>query len=203
VKALDPVTAAELVRRIVAGDGGAETELVECCGAALRFLARRFSREEADAEDLYQETVMVALEKIRRGEVREPERLAGFLRALAKNLSIQRYRRRSYAVERPTDTLPETTAAPEASAPVQTPSDPLGGLLHRERTRLTRRLLAELNVPRDREVLCRYYLGEESSQRICTDLALDGDHFYRVLHRARQRYRQLWDERAGPEGGPG
>ena len=132
----------------------------------------------------------MALEKIRGGEVRQPERLAGFLRALAKNLGTQRYRRRSYEVERP-------AAEPPDAADEHRP-DALGGMLHRERARLTRNLLDELTVPRDREVLFRYYIAEEGSARICADLGVDADHFYRVLSRARQRYRRLWEERPRP-----
>jgi len=152
---------------------------------------------------IYQETLMVGLQKIRRGEVREPERLAGFLRALAKNLSIQRYRRKHYAVERSTDALPEAASQDLSEASPVSASDtasPLQHLMEQERIHRTRQLLAEMTVPRDREVLCRYYLGEESSERICADLGLDGDHFYRVLHRARQRYRQLWEEAEGVPG---
>jgi len=181
---------AELVRRIAAGEARAEDELVERCGRTLRFLARRFTRDEADAEDLYQETMMLAIEKIRRHELREPERLAGFLRSLAKNLSIRQYRRRHYAAERPSGELPD---APDPRRPT-----PLGGLLHRERARITRLLLSELHVRRDRELLFRYYIAEHSSAQICTELDLKTEHFYRVLHRARQRYRRLWEQRARP-----
>jgi RNA polymerase sigma-70 factor (ECF subfamily) len=198
VNALDPASAVELVRRIAAGDGAAEGELVERCGDALRFLCRRFAREEADAEDLYQETLMVALRKIRAGEVAEPERLAAFLRAVAKNLSIQRYRRRHYAAERPMDAVPEVSDKVDGASGAG--REPLEALLQRERVRMTRRLLDEMKVPRDREVLFRYYVAEEESGRICAELGLDGDHFYRVLHRARQRYRQLWEMAAGGSG---
>ncbi len=184
----DTTIATDLVHRIAAGDARADAELVERCGKVLRFLARRLTRNEADAEDLYQETLILALEKIRRHEVREPERLAGFLRALVKNLSVQRYRRRSYDVEKPSDTLPDTPDERQPNA--------LGNLLHRERSGLTRRLLTELKVSRDRDVLFRFYIAEESSPRICQDLDIEPDHFYRVLHRARQRYRRLWEESA-------
>jgi RNA polymerase sigma-70 factor (ECF subfamily) len=191
---LDAAAAVDLVRRIAAGEAAAEAELVERCGGALRFLARRFTRSEADAEDLYQETLILAIEKIRRREVREPERLAGFLRALVKNLSTQQYRRRSYEAEKPSDhlaNLPDVADIEDERLP-----SPLGGLLHQERSRLTHRLLEELNVPRDRDVLLRYYIAEDSSARICADLEIDEDHFYRVLSRARQRYRRLWEEQA-------
>lgn len=184
MRTLEPSVAAELVRRIVAGDARAEAELAERCDA-LRFLARRLTRSEADAEDLYQDTLMLALEKIRRGEVDQPERLAGFLRALVKNLGTQRYRRRHYGAEVADERLGEAEDRASAS--------PLRSLLDEERSRLTRRMLAELGVERDREVLFRYYIAEESSRRICADLEIDGDHFYRVLSRARQRYRKLWE----------
>lgn len=189
---LEAAVAAELTERIAGGDVHAESELVQRCGPTLRFLTRRYARHEADAEDLYQETLMLGLEKIRRREVREPERLAGFLRALAKNLSTQQYRRRSYQVEKPADGLPDAAAG--------RPSGALGGLLRDERVRLTRRLLAELRVPRDREVLFRYYIAEQESSRICDELGIDGAHFYRVLHRARQRYREIWQQRQHGQG---
>lgn len=161
---------------------------MERCGRALRLLSRRFTRDEADADDLYQETLMLSLEKIRRRELREPERLVPFLRALTKNLATQRYRRSRYKVERPVAELSETPDRGQPSA--------LTGLLERERAERARELLAELDVPRDRAVLLRYYIGEEPSRRICADLDIDTNHFYRVLHRARQRYRRLWEAQA-------
>lgn len=184
----EEVPLAELVGRIAAGDAQAEGELVARCGRTLRFLCRRFTRDEAAAEDLYQETLLLALEKIRHNKVREPEHLGAFLRSLAKNLSVKNYRRRFHQAEAP------ITAADNAAD--ERAPDPLGGLLDRERVQRTRHLLAEMATPRDRTVLFRYYIGEESSAQICDDLAISGDHFYRVLHRARQRYRRLWEAQA-------
>ncbi|MEM9556561.1 MAG: sigma-70 family RNA polymerase sigma factor [Acidobacteriota bacterium] len=187
---LDPARAADLVERIVAGDASAEAELVERSLRPLRLLARRVTRTEADAEDLVQETQIAALEKIRRGDIREPERLAGFLRALLKNRAVQTYRRRHHTAETASEAPPD--AADERPGP-------LGDALERERLRVTRRLLDELNVARDREILFRYYIAEESSEGICRTLGLDADHFYRVLHRARQRFAKLWRQQAPRE----
>ena len=47
----------------------------------------------ADADDLHQETFRVVLEKVRAGELREPEKLPGFIRQIAKNLCIADYRK--------------------------------------------------------------------------------------------------------------
>ena len=54
MSALDAAAAADLVGRIADGDQRAEADLVERCGGALRFLARRFTRDEADAEEVFE-----------------------------------------------------------------------------------------------------------------------------------------------------
>ncbi len=52
-----------------------------------------------------------------------------------------------------------------------------------------------MSVERDRELLSRYYLGQESKERIQTDHGLTSLQFNRVLHRARKRFQELWEAR--------
>jgi RNA polymerase sigma-70 factor (ECF subfamily) len=181
--------AGELVRRITTGDRAAESELVARYRDGLLFVLRRWSRDPATAEDLCQETLRLALEKIRQGEVREPDQLVGYLRSLAKNLSIQLYRRAGNRTER--------HEALDAERPLPDPgAGQLDRLLRGEKVRLARRVLGELGSDRDRQVLYRYYIAEDATEAICADLGLTQDHFYRVLHRARGRYRRLFEETA-------
>lgn len=185
----------DLVRRIHSGDPGAEEELVARFGEGLAFLLRRWTRDRAAAEDLYQETFRLALEKIRSGEVRDPDRLAGFLRSLAKNLSIHHYRRGAVQEVREEN----LEAAADLSAPE---AGQLGQLLRREKAALVRRVLAELGSERDRQVLFRFYIAEEDKERIRSDLGLSGPELNMVLFRARRRYRDLYERHAGA-GAPG
>lgn len=182
---LDPV--ADLVRRIVAGDPAAEAELVERFSRAVTFLLRRLTRDEAVAEDLYQETFRLLIEKVRAGELREAERLPGFVSSLARNLCLGSARR-SGRRER-------WQAEPEAA---ETAPDPAPGqlakLLARERAERVRQVLAELKNDRDREILARYYIADQDKEVICRDLELSDLHFNRVLFRARQRYKQLFEK---------
>lgn len=183
---------ADLVRRIEAGDRGAEEELVQRYGERLTFLLRRWTRDPAAAEDLYQETFRLVLVKIRDGELREKEKLAGFLHSLAQNLSTYHYRRddrRSRHVEQGADTGQLSDPRPGS----------LGQLLQQERAELVRRVLAEMPVARDREILARYYLADQEKEEICAALALAEDHFKRVLFRARERYKELFTERHGDQ----
>ena len=181
----------DLVFRIQAGDPGAETELAERFGAPLLFLLKRWTRDPETAEDLRQETLRLALEKIRRGEVREPDQLAAFLRSLAKNLSTQLYRRKGERADLREDLDASTSELPEKGP------GPLHHLLSQERARLARQVLQEMGSDRDRQILLRFYLGEETAERICGDLDMTREHFYCVLHRARQRYRRLFEELIG------
>lgn len=179
----------DLVRRIQAGDRQAEGELVEHYGEGLAFLLRRWTRDQDAASDLYQETFRLALEKIRRGEVRDPDRLPAFLRSLAKNLSIHFYRREMRRGDREAS-IEETGELP---LPDSEPGQ-LGSLLRQEKIRLVRRLLSELSQERDREILVRFYIHEEDRERICADLGLSRPDLNVVLFRARRRYQALFEK---------
>ena len=50
-------------------------------------------RKRIDPDDIFQETFRIALEKIRKGQIREPDRLSGFIAALARNLVVGHFRR--------------------------------------------------------------------------------------------------------------
>ncbi len=177
----------DLVRRIQGGDRRAEQELVDLYGEGLTFLLRRWTRDRDAADDLYQETLRLALEKIRRGEVRDPDRLAGFLRSLAKNLSTDHYRRESLRGGR-------ETPLGAAFEPPDPAAGQLGSLLRQEKIAIVRRLLSELSLPRDREILVRFYLREEDKESIRLDLGLSRAEFNVVLFRARRRYQALFEQ---------
>ncbi len=171
---------AELVRRIQAGDRSAEPDLIGRYSAAVLTIIRKSMRERVNREDIYQEVFRLAIEKIRAGEVREPERLSGFVLSLTRNLITRSYRR----------TGGDTHATP---AEPSMPADQLERLLRQERASIARRILSELGSSRDREVLHRYYLDEEDKETICAELGLHELHLNQVLCRARGRYRDLYN----------
>jgi RNA polymerase sigma-70 factor (ECF subfamily) len=172
-----------LVARILAGEKAAETELVQQYSRGVSIILNRATGDRSLSEDLSQDTFQLTLEKIRRGEVREPEKLSGFICSLARNLANEHYRR-THRSEQVSD--PEVVELIPASSPSQ-----LDRVLQSEKSKRVRQLLAELS-DRDREILHRFYIEEEDKDRICADLKLSSLHFNRVLHRARERYRELY-----------
>lgn len=176
---------AALVERIRAREDEAAADLVMRFGRGVSVILRRVVREPSAVDDLYQDTFRLTIEKIRRGDPRDPERLPGFVASLARNLAIDHLRRR--ARRRVEDV--------EAAAFHADPGpSPLDRLLDTERAALARRVIDDLGSDRDREVLYRFYIAEDDKDAICRQLDLTSLHFNRVLHRARQRYRELYEE---------
>jgi RNA polymerase sigma-70 factor, ECF subfamily len=169
-----------IVQRIVEGDRTAEAELVARYARGVRLIINRSSSDRSAVDDLCQETFRIALEKIRRGDVRDPDRLSGFICSLARNLVVHHFRRAA-----------RTADADIPDKPDPAP-DPLEQLLARERAASARAVLAELASERDRQILLRFYVAGDSKEAICADYGLSSLHFNRVLFRARERYRVVY-----------
>ena len=181
-------TPAELVARIRNGERAAEAELVARYSRGVTLILRRATAEPAVAEDLFQEIFLLLLEKIRAGELRDPDRLSGFVCSLARNMAVDYFRRRQ-----PAETLADSGGGD--SVPEPSPG-PLERMMRIEDARSVRQVLSELPSDRDREILFRFYIGEEDKGRICADLGLTALHFNRVLHRARDRFREIFQQAA-------
>ena len=179
----EAAVAADLVRRIAARDAAAEGALVERYRRGLLYLLRRLGALPDLAEDVQQETFRIVIERLRRGGLDDPAGLAPFLRGTARNLLIAERRK---AARRRTWGDSGELAAAVAPAPSQ-----LQSVLLDEEAGIVRKLIGELPTDRDRQLLLRFYVGEEDKEKICADLGLDSLHFNRVLFRARQRFKEL------------
>ena len=175
---------ADLVPRIESGDARAEERLIELYGRGIALLLDRHTNGAEEAQDLFQDTFRLAIEKLRRGELRDPVKLPGFLSRMARNLAIEHYRK---AARRKTDADSETVGSK-----AQVGSTQLDRLLDSEAAGLVRQVIGDLANERDRQILYRFYIAEEDKEKISADFGLSSLQFNRVLHRARQRYKELY-----------
>jgi RNA polymerase sigma-70 factor, ECF subfamily len=184
--AMDKVSGrSDLVGRIRGGDRQAETELVERYNCAVMSIIRRALGNSTVADDLYQEIFCILIEKIRRGDIREAERLPGFVCGVARNQVIKHFQRAARQ-----ERSIETEEAASLPCPAQ---DQLEELLRKESADIVRQILKEMTNERDIQLLFRFYLAEEDKEQICDDLGLTSLQFNLVLHRARERYRELYE----------
>jgi RNA polymerase sigma-70 factor (ECF subfamily) len=180
----------DLATRVTAGDAQAETELVQRYARGLRFFLRRHAHSAAIVDDLFQETFTRVIERLRRAELEQPERLAGFIHGTARNLVRSGFRemaRRGSVVV--VDGLDGCGALRDRH------QGPLARLMRDEQVLLVRELIRALPQARDRQILARFYLADEDKLHICADLGISALHFNRVLFRARQRFKALLERK--------
>lgn len=171
-----------LVAQVAASDQVAERQFVEQYRAGVRLLVRRHCRpNEPMVDDLTQDVLMSVLQRLRDGELRDPAALPGYVRQTVVFTVTSEYRKRARRGE---------SGEPLADI-VAGHDDPERATGRAQVASGVKRLLAEMAVPRDREVLRRFYLEEQDKDAVCAALAIDPSHFHRVLFRARQRLREL------------
>jgi RNA polymerase sigma-70 factor (ECF subfamily) len=173
----------DFVARIAAGDRRAEEQFVRTYANGVRVLVRRHCRPgDAIVDDLVQEVLSRVLERLRAGAIRNVTALPAYIQTTIVHAASAEYRARR---------LVEPIEVIESLAGESTPPEEL----HTERLRQTlQSLLAELPQPRDRELLRRFYLQDESKEEVCLALGIDDAHFRRVMFRARARFRVLLEQ---------
>jgi RNA polymerase sigma-70 factor (ECF subfamily) len=183
---------AQLVKRIIDGDAGAEAELVALFEDAVLHIIRRIAKNSSMIEDFSQDTFLLVIRKIRNCDVQQPESLAAFIANTARFHTFEQLRK-----------LKQRAASEDLEnaehVPDPTPNR-LDELQASEQLDEIRSLVRELR-PRYRELLLRFYINEEPKMTICADLCLTSSQFDGVLHRARNRLRTLYLARRESEKG--
>jgi RNA polymerase sigma-70 factor (ECF subfamily) len=169
---------AELARRVSAAGADAaeaETELFRRLAPRVRLYGLRHLRDPAAADDLVQDVLMLTLERLRAGRVREPDRLASFVLGTCR-LVVRNVRR---GVKRREALLDRFAAV----FPRRTEPDLL--LLDQGRLRACLEGLA----PRERTVLVLTFFAEQPSSEIGARLSLSSENVRTVRRRAFGRLR--------------
>ena len=173
----------QLAQRIGAGDPAAEIEFVTHFQPGIRALVRRQARAGDPAvDDLTQSILQSLIEQLRRSVLNSPEALPAYVRSAVVFAVRAEYRRRK---------LPDARAGEDAVEQLTDHDTPERATQRAQTHSLVLKLLGELSVDRDREILRLHYLADEDRDRICTRLCIKASHFHRVLFRARERMRDL------------
>ena len=157
-------------------------ELYQLFSRGIRFhLCRQIGPQDLD--DKVHDTFLIVVQAILRGELREPERLMGFVRTIvrrqvAAHIDRAVHNRRQGAELDSTVRLPDPRGNPEETA------------IFHQRIGLIRKVLGELSE-RDREILTRFYVDEQSQEQICSEMSLTDTQFRLLKSRAKARFGEL------------
>jgi RNA polymerase sigma-70 factor (ECF subfamily) len=178
---------ATLAQRIAAGgltpDTAAESELCRRLAPRIRLYGLKHLRSEAAARDLMQDVLVLLLEKLRSGALRDPSQVVSFALGSARQQVLDRRRgerRRARILEAfPIDLLPDTDPAPE---PLDT-------------TRL-RHCLAAL-PERERSVLVMTFYDDRPADQVAVELGLTAGNVRVIRHRGLERLRMCMHSAEG------
>ena len=172
----------ELVESIRAGDQDAMSRLYSTFGRGVRYyLSRQLGAQEI--EDKVHDTFLVVLGAIQRGELREPERLMGFVRTVVRRLVATH-------IDRLVEERRERTDLEDGYAMADERSDPEKDAEQRQRVEIMEQVLHTISR-RDREILTRFYLYEQSQEQICREMGLNDTQFRLLKSRAKQRFAEI------------
>lgn len=167
---------AELVEKISAGNLEAVEDLYAAFAQRVRAaLARRVPSEYC--EDGVHEVLLIVVTAIRHGDLRDPDRLPGFIATVTHRQVVAHIRRNVEERRR---------FAPDSAMGQSHDPSPEELLLHRERIVALKKMMAHLR-DRDREILERFYLRGQNAQQICHEMNLTSTQFRLLKSRALAR----------------
>ena len=169
-----------LARRVAeagrAPDSAAEAELYRRLAPRVRLYGLRHLRDRQAAADLAQQVLLMTLERLRAGEVREPEKIASFVLG-ASRMTVIEMRRGTRRREALLETWGDATEAFEAPEPLVLDPDRLAGCLG---------ALSE----RERSVVVLTFFADKPADEVGTELAISAGNVRVIRHRALARLRE-------------
>ena len=146
-----------------------------------------------DLDDRVHDCFVIVTQAIRNGDLREPDRLMGYVRTVVKrhvaaSIDVAVHQRRSRVeFEDSLFTISDWRDDPERE------------ILSRQRVEIARKVLKGI-PPRDREILNRFYVQEQSHEQICAEMGLSYNQFRLIKSRAKARFGELGRRMAGNMG---
>jgi RNA polymerase sigma-70 factor (ECF subfamily) len=171
-----------LVERIKSGDQAAMSELYSLFSRGIRFyLCRQLGPQELD--DKVHDTFLIVVNAVRRGDLREPERLMGFVRTIVRR-QVAAY------IDQAVQARREQADMEGGAVIADNHSNPEQKAIGKQNEDLMLQVLRSMSS-RDREILMRFYLQEQPQEQICADMNLTETQFRLLKSRAKARFGEL------------
>jgi RNA polymerase sigma-70 factor, ECF subfamily len=177
-----PLQLDDLVRRVQIGDPGGMLDLYEYVLAGLRpYLARQLRPQ--DYRDKIHSIFVDVVVAIQHGQLRDPERLMGFARTIARR-KVSCYIDAAASDRRNQVQIGSLFGL---ASPGATPEQEMASNEQKELVQLTLARLSE----RESEILSRFYLQEQTEMQIRSEMALTHTQYRLLKWRSKARFEQL------------
>ena len=126
---------------------------------------------------------MTVIQAIRTGALREPEALMGFVKTIIR-------RQVAAGIDVAVQSRRERVDFEVGTFVMDDRQNPEQEAIGRQKAQLMLQVLQEI-TPRDREILTRFYLREQSQGQICSEMELTETQFRLLKSRAKARFGEL------------
>jgi RNA polymerase sigma-70 factor, ECF subfamily len=176
----------DLVERLRSGEPAALEDLYRIFAKGIRFFIYRQLGPQ-DLDDRVHDVFLTVTESILNGELREPERLMGYVRTVVKRTIAAH-------IDDAVQTRRNHVDLDSGVRLLAHDPTPEGRMIDQQSLELAHRVLGTLHR-RDREVLTRFYLDGQTATQICTEMDLSDTQFRLIKSRAKARFAQLGKRR--------
>jgi RNA polymerase sigma-70 factor (ECF subfamily) len=182
---------AALVTQIKNGENAGMEQLYKLFSRGIRYyLCRQLGPQEL--EDKVHDTFLIVVNAIKRGDLREPERLMGFVRTVVRR-QVAAY------IENAVHNRREQADLETGVMVADKKQNPEQEAMGRQNTELMKSALAALS-PRDRDILVRFYLREQSQEQICREMELSETQFRLLKSRAKAKFGEIGKKKLASSG---
>jgi RNA polymerase sigma-70 factor (ECF subfamily) len=175
----------EYLRRLGARDAATEAHFVAYFSERLRITLRARGVDSHTIEDVRQETFCRVWLAVQSGSVNNPRGFGSYVHSVCKHV-LSESRRIDYRNQH--DPLESTDVADEQLGLEEI-------MQRREHGRLVQAILSEL-PERDRHILRARFFEERDSEDVCNDFGVDRDYLRVLLHRAINKFGELYKKRS-------
>jgi RNA polymerase sigma-70 factor (ECF subfamily) len=180
-----------LVAQVRAGDDSGMEQLYKLFSRGIRYyLCRQLGPQEL--EDKVHDTFLIVVNAIRRGDLREPERLMGFVRTVVRR-QVAAY------IEQAVQNRREQADLETGVAVADRKQNPEQEAILRQKSELMKSALDALSQ-RDRDILVRFYLNEQPQEQICREMDLTETQFRLLKSRAKAKFGEIGKKKLASSG---
>src|SRR5271154_6109826 len=171
---------AELVDRIQRGHPSGLEQLYGIARNFTLFLVRQLGNE--DVQDKVHDVFVTTAQAISSGKLRDPERLVPFVTTVTRFYTYGQIERRSRS--RKSEGNVEELNVPDSRVDLE------GSAYRKQRREIVAEILHGMK-DRDRDLLYRFYMQEQSKEQICREMKLTPTQFRLFKSKAKSRFAKL------------
>ena len=172
----------KLVEQVKAGEAAGLERLYQLFSRGIRYyLCRQLGPDEL--EDRVHDTFLIVVQALREGDLREPERLMGFVRTIVR-------RQVATFIDEAVHNRREKTDLDSGFSVADRKRNPEQEAIARQKAELMKSVLNSLSQ-RDRDILVRFYLQEQPQDQICREMSLTETQFRLLKSRAKAKFGEI------------